>query len=73
MGGSWGILGGLGALLGGLETVLGRHGSSRVILEPTGTGVPRHLGGQRGAKMRQKSDLRRIKIDDKNEVEKRSS
>ena len=84
LGGSFGGLGGswaaLGRLLGGLEAVLdrswaalSRHGSFRVVLKPTVPAEPRHLGAQRGAKMRPKSDPRGTKIDDKNEVEKRSS
>ena len=83
----WGVLGGLlevleglGRLLGGswgaldgLENVLGRYGSSKVILEPASPAGPRHLGPPRRVKMRQKSDPEGIKIDDKNEVEKRCS
>ena len=84
LGASWGglldVLEGLGRLLGGLEAVLdrswaalSRHGSFRVVLEPAGSGDPRHLGSQRGAKMRSKWDPRRTKIDVKNDVEKRCS
>ena len=84
LGGSFGGLGGswaaLGRLLGGLEAVLdrswaalSRHGSLRVVLKPTGPGGPRHLGAQRGGKMRPKWDLRGTKIDVKNDVEKRCS
>ena len=72
-GGSLGVFWGLGGVLGGSWGVFGRHGLFWLILKPTGPAEPRHLGAQRGAKMRQKSDPRRTKIDDKNEVEKRSS
>jgi len=71
LGTSGGILGGLGALLGGLETVLGRHGSFGVVFEPTGSAGARHLGAQRGSKMKPKSDRIRTKIDVENELEKR--
>ena len=67
------LLEGLGRLLGRLETVLGRHGSFGVISESLGPDGLRHLGGQRGSKMRSKWDPRRTKIEDKNEDEKRRS
>ena len=70
---SWEALGGLEAVLDRSWAALSRHGSFRVVLKPTGPRAARHLGAQRGAKMRPKSDPRGTKIDDKNEVEKRSS
>ena len=84
LGGSFGGLGGswaaLGRLLGGLEAVLdrswaalSRHGLLKVVLEPTGSGDPRHLGAQRGGKRKPKWDPRGTKIDVKNDVEKRCS
>ena len=48
-------MGGLGAVLGRSWVVLGRHGSFRVILEPTSCRDPRLLATQRGAKMEPKS------------------
>ena len=80
LGGLLVVLGGLGRLLGGSWRVLdgswgvlGRHGSTKVILEPASRADGRHLGPPRSVKMRQKSDPEGIKIDDENEVEKRSS
>ena len=74
---SWRVLGGSWEALEGswapLEAVLGRYGSSKVILELARWAEPRHLGPPRRVKMRQKSDPEGIKIDDKNEVEKRCS
>ena len=70
LGGSWEALEGSWAPL---EAVLGRYGSSKVILEPASRADGRHLGPPRRVKMRQKSDPEGIKIDDKNEVEKRCS
>ena len=77
LGGSWAAL---GRLLGGLEAVLdrswaalSRHGSLRVIKEPTWSRDGAALEGPRGAKVRPKWDPRGTKIDVKNEVEKRCS
>ena len=67
------LLARLEGLLGGLDTVLDRHGSFCVVLGPTVSCGPRNWGAQKGPKRRQKWHPRSTKIDDKNEVEKRSS
>ena len=80
LGGSFGGLGGswaaLGRLLEGLGRLLGRLGSSWVVKGHFGASKLRWaaaFGPPRRVKMRQKSDPEGIKIDDENEVEKRSS
>ena len=65
------VLGGLGVVLNRSWAVLGRHGSFRVALKPTGTCGASHLGALWGAKMEPKWEPRGAKIEDKNEDEKR--
>ena len=73
LGGSWAVLEGSWRVLGPSWAVLGRHGSLRVMLEPTRSLGRVALEGPREAKMKPKWDPRRTEIEDKNEVEKRRS
>ena len=74
--GSWRLLGGLGRLLGRLGSAWAVLSENNALVSASGAvsvliWVPK--GGQDGAQMGPKSDPRRTKIEDKNEVEKRSS